>query len=161
MFADLLTPFHYLSSLIRRVRGSSRGGGGAGGLLLLLASRIHTSTRMLLYYSRLLSRHRACQEGVEGYRLSTSIESPCTVVIQDCLLSTKNNFSLMSYIHHQHHGRTGGSDVGLELGETHYDNYRTYSNALLGRYSNVTSAANPIPKPAWDAVTVPSDLKSP
>jgi hypothetical protein len=79
VFPDLLTgpPFHYLSSLIRRVgssvvpppslgspRGSSRGGGGAGGLLLLLAYPYQHGC----HYSRLLSRHRACQEGVEGYR---------------------------------------------------------------------------------------------
>jgi hypothetical protein len=77
VFPDLLTgpPFHYLSSLIRRVgsavvpppylgspRGSSRGGGGAGGLLLLLASPYQHG----YHYSRLLSRHWACQEGVEG-----------------------------------------------------------------------------------------------
>jgi hypothetical protein len=79
VFPDLLTgpPFHYLSSLIRRVgssvvpppslgspRGSSRGGGGAGGLLLLLAYPYQHGC----HYSWLLSRHRGCQEGVEGYR---------------------------------------------------------------------------------------------
>jgi hypothetical protein len=79
--------------------------GGAGGLLILLAYPYQQG------FHCLFPAALATPGVVEGYRL-VYIEGLFTVMVQD-LLSTKYNFSLMSYIHHQHHGPTGGSDWSL------------------------------------------------